>query len=46
VENPKIITKTVKAFEKLDKKVFALSLFDDKMVKKFNNELVKILKKN
>ena len=52
VEDPKIITKTVKAFEKLtpakggaSKKVFTLSLFDDKMVKKFNDALLKILKK-
>ncbi|MFA5840843.1 MAG: GTPase ObgE [Candidatus Paceibacterota bacterium] len=45
VEDPKIIAKTVKVFEKLDKKVFVLSLFDDKMVKKFSDDLVKILKK-
>ncbi len=45
VEDPKIITKAVKAFEKLDKKVFTLSLFDDKMVKKFSDNLIKILKK-
>jgi GTP-binding protein len=52
VEDPKIIAKTVKVFEKLpastqggNKKVFVLSLFDDKMVKKFSDDLVKILKK-
>jgi len=45
VEDPKVITKTLKAFEKLDKKVFTLSLYDDKMVKKFRDELVKILRK-
>ena len=45
IEDSKIIAKTVKAFEKLDKKVFVLSLFDDKMVKKFNDALIKILKK-
>ena len=45
VSDPKIITKTAKAFEKLDKKVFTLSLFDDKMVKKFQDALAKILKK-
>jgi GTP-binding protein len=41
----KIIEKEKKKFEKLGKKVFVLSLFDDKMVKKFNDELAKILKK-
>jgi GTP-binding protein len=46
IDNPKVITKKIKEFEKLSKNVFAISLFDDKMVKKFNNELVKILKKN
>ena len=45
VDDPKLITKVVKMFEKLDKKVFTLTLFDDKMVKKFSNALVKILKK-
>ncbi len=41
----KIIEKEKNKFEKLDKKVFVLSLFDDKMVKKFRDELVKILQK-
>ncbi|HTE48488.1 MAG TPA: GTPase ObgE [Candidatus Paceibacterota bacterium] len=45
IEDSKFISKAVKAFEKLGKKVFTLSLFDDKMVKKFNDSLVKILKK-
>lgn len=45
VEDLKIIAKTVKAFEKLDKKVFTISLFDDRMIKKFSDALVKILKK-
>ncbi len=45
IDDEKFIAKTVKAFEKLDKKVFVLSLFDDEMVKKFNDALVKILKK-
>ena len=45
IEDKKIIDKAVKAFEKLDKKVFVISLFDDKSVKKFRDELVKILKK-
>ncbi|MFH1200763.1 MAG: hypothetical protein V1484_00315, partial [bacterium] len=45
VEDPKIIAKAVKTFEKLDRKIFAISLFDDKMVKKFRDELIRILKK-
>ena len=45
VEDPKIIEKKKKEFEKLDKKVFTLSLYDDKSVKKFSDELIKILKK-
>ncbi|MEK7080890.1 MAG: GTPase ObgE [Patescibacteria group bacterium] len=50
VDDPKIITKKIKEFEKLGagkskKQVFTLTLFDDKMVKKFRDELVKILKK-
>ncbi len=45
VDDKKIVDKAVKAFEKLDKKVFVLSLYDDKMVKKFSDELIKILKK-
>ena len=45
VEDPKIITKQVKEFQKINKNVFILSLYDDKMVKNFRDELVKILKK-
>lgn len=45
IDDPKVITKVVKAFEKLNKKVFVLSLFDDKMIKKFSDALIKILKK-
>jgi len=41
----KFIDKEKKKFEKLNKKVFALSLFDDESVKTFKDELVKILKK-
>ena len=46
----KFIDKEKKKFEKLGKgknkkPVFVLSLYDDKMVKKFRDELVKILKK-
>lgn len=46
VDDPKIVAKKVKEFEKLGgKKVFAITLFDDKAVKKLKDELVKILKK-
>lgn len=45
VTNQKVIDKAVASFEKLEKKVFTLSLFDDKMVKKLSDDLAKILKK-
>ncbi len=49
VEDPKLVTKIEKEFKKLAsiKKggVFTISLYDDKMVKKFSDELIKILKK-
>jgi GTP-binding protein len=45
VGRAKFITKQIKSFEKLGKKVFVLSLYDDKSVKKFRDALVKILKK-
>lgn len=45
VEDQKQINKTLKEFEKLDKKVFVLSLFNDESVKGFRDALVKILKK-
>jgi GTPase involved in cell partitioning and DNA repair len=45
VGDPKIITKITKEFAKINKKVFTLSLYDDKMVKKFSDELAKILRK-
>ena len=45
VDDPKIVAKKVSDFKKISKNVFTLSLFDDKMVKKFSNALVKILKK-
>jgi GTP-binding protein len=44
VDNPKIIDKAVKEFMKLKKPVFTLSLFDDKSVKAFSDELVKLLR--
>jgi len=45
IEDVKVIAKKVEEFKKISKNVFVLSLFDDKMVKKFNDALVKILKK-
>jgi GTP-binding protein len=47
VEDKKIIAKKVAEFKKLKRgqKVFTLSLFDDKLVKDFSDELIKILKK-
>jgi len=45
VEDEKTISKKVKDFKKVSKNVFTLSLFDDKMVKSFNDTLIKILKK-
>ncbi|MFA6524072.1 MAG: GTPase ObgE [Candidatus Paceibacterota bacterium] len=45
VEDDKIIDKKKKEFEKLGEKVFVISLYDDKSVKKFGDELAKILKK-
>jgi GTP-binding protein len=47
VNDPKVITKKVAEFKKLKRgqKVFVLSLFDDKLVKNFSDDLIKILKK-
>lgn len=49
IEDPKIIAKKITEFKKLAPAsiggVFVISLFDDKIVKKFGDELVKILKK-
>ncbi len=45
IDDSKVVTKVIATFEKLNKKVFVLSLFDDKMIKKFNDALAKILKK-
>jgi GTP-binding protein len=45
VTDEKTIAKKVAEFKKLDKKVYTLSLYEDKSVKKFKDELVKILKK-
>ena len=45
VIDAKEVAKQVKKFEKLDKPVFTLSLYDDASVKNFQKELIKILKK-
>src|SRR3989339_576054 len=45
VEDSKVIERKKKEFGKLNKKVFPISLYDDKSVKNFKDELVKILKK-
>lgn len=45
VENQKAIAKAVKDFEKLNKKVILLSLYEDKSIKNLGDELVKILNK-
>lgn len=45
VENPETVEKVAKEFKKITPKVFVLSLYDDKTVKKFSDELMKILKK-
>lgn len=44
-ESEKVIEREVKKFEKLGNPVFTLTLFDDKMIKSLNDNLVKILKK-
>ncbi len=45
VEETKIIEKQKKDFEKTGKMVFVMSLFDEKSIKSFADELVKILRK-
>ena len=45
ISDPKIIAKKIKEFIKISKNAFAISLFDDKMIKKFGDGLIKILKK-
>ncbi len=42
----KFIDKEKNKFKKLNKKIFTLSLFDDKIIKDFKDDLVKILKNN
>ena len=45
VKDAKTIAKKVADFKKISKNVFTLSLYDDTMVKKLRDALVKILKK-
>jgi len=45
VDDSKLINKKVAEFKKLKKKVFVLSLYDDKSVKDFRDALMKIFKK-
>lgn len=45
IDDPKVIAKKVKEFEKLGKQVLTLSLYDEASVKAFIVELTKILKK-
>lgn len=42
---PKEIEKKVKAFKKISPDVYVLSLYDDKLIKKFTDDLIKILRK-
>ena len=44
IEDKKIIDRELKKFEKLSKKVFVLSLYDDSSVKNLKDSLVKLLK--
>lgn len=45
IDDKKIIAKKMADFKKISKKVFVISLYDDKSVKDFRDALVKILKK-
>jgi GTP-binding protein len=45
IEDPRVINKKIADFKKNSKKIFVISLYDDKSVKTFRDELVKILKK-
>ena len=44
-KDAKVVAKKVAEFKKINKKVFVVSLYDDKAVKKFSDELIKILNK-
>lgn len=43
-EKEKIVQKKIKEFEKLGRKVYAVTLFDDSAIKEFSDELVKYLR--
>ncbi|OGI77209.1 hypothetical protein A3C57_03135 [Candidatus Nomurabacteria bacterium RIFCSPHIGHO2_02_FULL_33_12] len=43
VKDQKIINKKVAEFKKINKKVFIISLYDDKLIKSFKDEIIKIL---
>lgn len=45
IENEKIIEREKDKFKKISKNIFIISLYDDKSVKKFRDELMKIFKK-
>jgi GTP-binding protein len=45
VDDSKIIAKISKEFKKISKSVFVISLYDDKSVKNFSDQLIKILRK-
>ena len=45
IQDQKLINKKIKDFEKLYKKVFTISLYDDKSVKTFRDSLMKIFNK-
>ena len=44
-EKASIMAKKVKEFEKLGKKVYTISLYDDESVKTFADDLIKFLKR-
>jgi hypothetical protein len=46
VGDTKVIKKLTADFKKLKKKVFVLSLFDDKSIKELQDALTKLLAKN
>lgn len=42
----KVVKSAIKEFKKLNKKAFAITMFDDEAVKEFADELIKIVKKD
>ncbi len=45
VVSPEVVAKRVKEFQKITKNVFAITLYDDAVIKNFRDELVEILRK-